>query len=295
MATTISPHTPVLTREVLELLQVNPRGKYLDATGGLGGHAEEILKKLGPEGRLIVTDCDEQAIHQLKEKFKEEPRCLIFRARFSELFEKLNKLLPFDGVLADLGISSYQLGDASRGIGFNQEGPLDMRLDSRLSQTAFDLICRLSQDELEQIFKTYGEERHARLFAKILVEQRRPIRTTTELKLLAERVLRPFYKKQKIHPATRIFQALRIAVNDELKELKILLKTLPALLNKNGVAVVISFHSLEDREVKVFFKLLSKQDWKLLTKKPLVPCDEEVNFNPRARSAKLRGIVKTRD
>lgn len=287
-------HTPVLPREVLEFLQVNPRGRYLDATGGLGGHSEEILKKLGPEGRLIVTDCDLQAVTRLKEKFKDEPRCLVFLARFSELFEKLNKLLPFDGVLADLGISSYQLGDASRGIGFNQEGPLDMRLDSRLSQTAFDILHRFSQHELEGIFKTYGEERHARLFSRILVEQRRksPIRTTTELKLLAERVLRPFYKKQKIHPATRIFQALRIAVNDELNELDILLKNLPVLLNKSGVAVVISFHSLEDREVKIFFKSLSQQGWKLLTKKPVVSCDEEVNFNPRSRSAKLRGIRK---
>ena len=289
-------HVSVLPSESIELLHVRSDGLYVDATAGAGGHSEEILKRLGPQGRLTTVDCDPQAVKGVKEKFGGDSRVKIFHARFSELFEILSreKLVPLDGILADLGISSLQLADPSMGIGFMQEGPLDMRMDPRRDKTAADLIAELTEKELADLIYQLGEERHSRRLARMIVMSREkdPINTTTQLRLIAERAIGPFYRKGRIHPATRLFQALRLAVNRELEELDILLESIPELLAPGGRAAIISFHSLEDRKVKQKFVALKKEGWNLITKKPVTPSDEEVRSNPRSRSAKLRVIER---
>ncbi|MBI4411819.1 MAG: 16S rRNA (cytosine(1402)-N(4))-methyltransferase RsmH [Deltaproteobacteria bacterium] len=289
-------HVSVLLSETIDFLRVRPDGLYLDATFGGGGHSEEVLKRLGPGGRLVSTDCDPQAVERAEEKFKGDPRVKVFPARFSELFEILMKenLMPLDGIVADLGISSFQLADPSTGIGFMEEGPLDMRMDPRLSQTAADLIEESMEKELADLIYQLGEERHSRRLAHMIVMSREeaPINTTTRLKLIAERAIGRFYRRGGIHPATRLFQALRIAVNREMEELDSLLESLPGILKPAGRAAIISFHSLEDRKVKQKFAALKKEGWNLMTKKPVTPSEDEVKQNPRSRSAKLRVIEK---
>lgn len=315
-------HTPVLLRESIDFLGIRADGIYLDVTAGGGGHSAEILKHLGPSGKLILSDCDPKALCQLKEKFGADQRVVVVHARFSELFETLENnycvahhkvtfgsasveakiVTPFreiqylgriSGLLADLGFSSAQLQD-ERGLSFSREAFLDMRLDPRLETTAADYLVDLSEKELADVFLSYGEERGSHLIARALVLERRasPIQTTNDLKRVAEKVLGRFYQRQKIHPATRIFQALRILVNREEEELKALLKIMPEILGSRGRAVIISFHSLEDRVVKKAFLQLKNQGWSLLTKKPVGPSKTEIESNPRSRSAKMRGIEK---
>lgn len=289
-------HHSVLTNEAVEFLNINPHGTYLDATFGGGGHAGSILKKLSLKGKLLLADCNAAAISRAGNVFAGNPQCLIYRARFSEiatLFKKEN-LGPVDGVLADLGISSFQLDEEELGLTFQKRQPLDMRLDDRLDSTAADLVNGLPEEELANIFYEYGEERYSRRLARAIVFTRREKKfsQTDDLCQLILRVLGPVYRQQKIHPATRVFQALRIAVNEELKELEGLLDLLPVLLAPGGRAVILSFHSLEDRRVKQKFRELARQDWKIVTKKPVVPTPAEVAVNRRSRSVKMRVIEK---
>ncbi len=288
-------HVTVLRQEVVDFLHIQKEGFYLDATAGEGGHAEEILKRLGSLGRLMLSDCDPAAYTNLQKKFGNDSRCQVVRKRFSELFDITTKNQGcFQGIVADLGFSSVQLNDPQRGLSFQADGPLDMRLDSRRSATAADLLDEMDEKDLADLFWRFGEERGSRRIAREIVRRRNeaPLETTAELAGLAVQVLGPLYRRQKIHPATRIFQALRIAVNHELEELHALLKLLPVLLAPGGRAVLISFHSLEDRIVKNEFKRLKGEGWQIITKKPVVPADEEIKGNPRSRSAKLRVIEK---
>src|SRR3989338_1779244 len=288
-------HITVLRKVAVDFLVTNPSGYYLDVTGGAGGHAEEILKKLDLNGRLIVCDQDPKAVDLLSTKFSDS-RVEVRRARFSEVFEKKEN---FDGILADLGISSNQLDDAQRGLSFLRDGPLDIRLNPNETETAAHVIMERSEEELANIFFHFGEERYSRKIAKAIVRVRahQEFKTTFDLKEIVEKELGPLYRRQKIHPATRIFQALRIFVNEEMEELKKLLSGIKNHLSKGGRAVVISFHSLEDREVKkAFNEVVSSegitQGFKRITKKPVVPTDLEIKENPRARSAKLRVLER---
>lgn len=281
-------HVPVLLNETLEFLNVKERGVVADVTGGGGGHSTEILKRLGEAGRLIILDRDPQAAQELTRRFT-DPRVSVFCARFSELIDILEreKISPLTGLIADLGVSSFQLDDPARGFSF-QPGPLDMRMDFTQGESAAEIIGRVNEKELADLFFNLGEERHSRKIARAVIHDRQKIKTTEDLARLAERVL----GRGRIHPATRIFQALRIAVNEELEELEHLLKALPSLMAPAGRTVLISFHSLEDRRVKTAFKNLKLEGWNVLTKKPLQPGDVECRQNPRSRSAKLRAIEK---
>lgn len=291
-------HTSVLLEESLQFLNVHPEGIYLDVTGGGGGHSEAILKKLGPQGKLVIADCDEPTVESLQKKFGQEKRCRVIRSRFSELEKELvaEGVLEIDGLIADLGVSSLELDDARRGLSFLREGPLDMRLDHRLEETAADYLGSLTEKELADCFYQFGEERHSRRIARAIVNDRevKPFVTTQDMAGLADRVLGSLYRRsrQKIHPATRIFQALRILVNREMDELESLLALIPRMVALKGRAVMISFHSLEDRMVKRSFLSLKQEGWNVLTKKPLVPTEDEMKENPRSRSAKLRAIER---
>lgn len=288
-------HIPVLQRESIDLLGIQGDGIYLDVTAGGGGHSAEILKQLGLKGKLILGDCDPKAVLKLKKKFGGDQRVVVIHGRFSELFEILGSGYSgrIHGLIADLGFSSAQLED-ERGLSFSREAPLDMRFDPRLETTAADYLADLNEKELSDVFFKYGEERGSRLMARAIMAKRRenPIQTTSDLKSAAEKVLGRFYRRQRIHPATRIFQALRILVNREEEELNALLKIMPEFLFEKGRAVMISFHSLEDRVVKRSFLQLKNMGWNLLTKKPVVPSRKEIELNPRSRSAKMRGIEK---
>ncbi|HBF11925.1 MAG TPA: 16S rRNA (cytosine(1402)-N(4))-methyltransferase [Deltaproteobacteria bacterium] len=290
-------HISVLLKETIQALQVRPDGVYLDATGGMGGHARELVQNLGKNGRLYVADADWRTVEKLEDIFKGDARVCVLHARFSELGALLQKktMEPVDGLVADLGFSSFQLESAEYGFSFKETAPLDMRLDVRRERSALDLIDDLSAEELANLFYTLGEERYSRKIAVALKHDylQGTIHSTADLRGLCERVLGRWYRGQKIHPATRVFQALRIAVNHEVQELEALLKALPSLLKKGGRAAIISFHSLEDRRVKIFFREMAKGDWKVITKKPVTPSEEEIGNNPRSRSAKLRIIERT--
>ncbi len=291
-------HQPVLLREAVQQLQPRSGGLYVDGTIGGGGHAEEILRACAPDGRLIGLDCDDEAITASRERLREfGTRVQLVRANFVELERVLMDVgvTTVDAVLFDLGVSSRQFDEPSRGFSFQREGPLDMRMDRQLVASARDVLRTASLEELAQIFHTYGEERRARAIARRIVaeRERNPIETTTQLTQLVERVLGP--KRGRIHPATRVFQALRIAVNNELENLKRGLAGAVNVLKPGGRVAVISFHSLEDRIVKWFFIEQSRSETPALrpvTKKPITATEDEVNANPRARSAKLRVAEK---
>jgi 16S rRNA (cytosine1402-N4)-methyltransferase len=291
-------HQPVLLREAVQQLQPRSGGLYVDGTIGGGGHAEEILRACAPDGRLIGLDCDDEAITASRERLREfGTRVQLVRANFVELERVLMDVgvTTVDAVLFDLGVSSRQFDEPSRGFSFQREGPLDMRMDRQLVASARDVLRTASLEELAQIFHTYGEERRARAIARRIVaeRERNPIETTTQLTQLVERVLGP--KRGRIHPATRVFQALRIAVNNELENLKRGLAGAVNVLKPGGRVAVISFHSLEDRIVKWFFIEQSRSEAPALrpvTKKPITATEDEVNANPRARSAKLRVAEK---
>ena len=290
-------HTPVLLKEVIEYLEVQLGKKYIDATMGGGGHGFEILK-LG--GKVLGIDCDQEAIDYVKEKLKDQSSkikankdLILVKGNFRDIDEiaRLNGFEKVSGILFDLGVSSYQLETPGRGFSFQKEGPLDMRMDKDLGVRAADLINALSKKELYELFTKMGEERNAWAISSSIVRARRvkKIETTRELASIIEKIGGATSAFAKASADKRVFQALRIAVNDELSSLQeALLKTID-LLDKNGRIAVISFHSLEDRIVKDSFKKFQKQGLgTILTKKPIIAGNSEVQGNIRARSAKLR-------
>jgi len=305
-------HHPVLAEQAVELLACSPGKLVVDATIGGGGHAELILRRIGPTGRLIGMDCDEYAIARVQRRFGAAPNLTLVRENFREIAETLERFgeAEVDALLFDLGLSSFHLEKSSRGFSFAAEAPLDMRMDQRLETTAADIVNGYSESELADILKKFGEEPKARRIAKAMVRQRSKgrIRTTTELAdIVCNSVGRPSHRAR-IHPATRTFQALRIAVNAELENLEIALNDGISALAPGGRICVISFHSLEDRIVKGTFARLArgcvcppeipvcvcgkKPGLRILTSKPVRPSDEEIAANPRSRSAKLRAAEK---
>jgi 16S rRNA (cytosine1402-N4)-methyltransferase len=276
--------------EVLELLAPAEGEVWVDCTVGAGGHAALIAGKIAPSGRLIGLDRDAAMLELARPRLANLPATLV-PASFDQLSDVLASLRieKVHGVFADLGICSDQLDDLARGLSFQGEGPLDMRLDRSGGPTAADLLARLNERELADLIFQYGEERYSRRIARRIVERRRtnPIRTTAEL---AELVRSCVPRSRGIDPATRTFQALRIAVNDELAALDSLLKQLPAVVRPGGRVGLISFHSLEDRRVKQ--ALRDAATWDVKTKKPVQAGDEEQRNNPRSRSAKLRVAVR---
>ncbi len=267
----------------MRFLEPERGGVYVDATVGPGGHSEELLKRLPPEGRLIAFDRDEDALRLAGERLK-DGRCTLRKGRFSLLYSLLGGSMV-DGMLFDLGVSMDQLKRSGRGFSFSTDEPLDMRMDASQALTAGEIVNSWSEKELRGVISEYGEERAAGRISMAIVRAR-PIRTSRELARVIEQVMP---RRGRIHPATRTFQALRIAVNDELEELKAGLSSASRLLKPGGRLVVISYHSLEDRIVKNFLRDAGREGiFSPLTKKPLTPGQEEVRRNPSARSAKLR-------
>lgn len=291
-------HIPVMPREVEELLQLKTGATVVDCTLGLGGHAQVMARLIGREGRLIGIDQDAEAIQKAREHLKcFEGRLDIVKGNFRKLDEILGSLGvgEVDAVLFDLGVSSLQLDDAGRGFSFRSEGPLDMRMDQDSPVSAFELIQSLSEEEIANLLWRYGDERFSRRIAQAIVRARsaRAIETTKDLVDVIMRAVPYRGAHDSIHPATRSFQAIRIAVNQELDAISAGLDAAFRHLKVTGRICVISFHSLEDRIVKEKFRALSqKGDAVLLTKKPLRPGDDEAAANPRARSARVRALER---
>ena len=291
-------HQPVMGAEVLHWLNPRPGTIVVDATVGTGGHSLLILPTLLPNGRLIALDRDREALEVAKTRLAAfDPQVTFVHGNYRNLPTILSRLglTRVDGVLLDLGMSSFQVDRAERGFSFSHEGPLDMRMDTAQEVTASTLVNHLTADELATILEMFGEERFARRIARRLVETRRnePITTTAQLARLVASAVPSGLRPQRLHPATRTFQALRIAVNDEVGALEQCLSDLSTLLSPGGRAVTLSYHSLEDRLVKHrFVQEMRDGLWTVLTKKPLRPIDDEVQRNPRARSAKLRAVER---
>jgi len=292
-------HVPVLLEEAIHFLNVRRGGIYIDATLGLGGHSLEIAKRLGPQGRLIGFDKDPAALELARKRLDMlaaelgdgMPKIDLIHASYAEVGSQTAPV-GVDGLLADLGISSLQLADSARGFSFQAEGPLDMRMDTRSERTADQVVNHLDERSLGDVIYEFGEERRSRRIARAIVRAR-PIRSTAHLAEVVAAAL-PAMKHWRIHPATTTFQAIRIFVNRELEDLRALLEAAPrVLLPSIGRLVVISFHSLEDRIVKDATREGARQGvYRLLTKKPVIAGAEELNRNPRARSAKLRAAER---
>ena len=288
-------HKPVLTKEVIRCLNLKKGGTYLDATVGCGGHAALILEKISPGGFLIGVDVDEEALTYARRKLSKFKKSSykIIKSNFKNIDFILEDIgiRKIDGALFDLGVSLLQFKNASRGFSINLDGALDMRMDLSQGLNAFDIVNKYPEKELYRIIREFGEERYAGRIARFICEKRKTsrIRTTSELANVITRAVGHRYSKSKIHPATRTFQAIRITVNKELDVLSEALEKLPFILNKGARVCVISFHSLEDRIVKNYFKRYAKENkFLLVNKKPIVPSVEEVKENPRSRSAKMR-------
>ena len=284
-------HVSVLLAEVLELLQPRSGGIYVDGNLGLGGHGGAVLERSSPAGRLIGLDWDDRALTLARQNLRQYgERAICVRSNFAEIKEVLADLAidKVDGILLDLGLSSLQLDAGERGFSFRGSEPLDMRMDDRSRETAADLLNKLTKDDLADIFYHYGEERQARPIAAAIVEGRKkqPFVTTDQLVATVERAIPRRFHPRKIHVATKVFQALRIAVNRELDNLVKILEVGSELLRPGGRFCVISFHSLEDRLVKRAFA--NDQRLQVITRRPVRPTEEECQRNPRARSAKLR-------
>ncbi|HYL15515.1 MAG TPA: 16S rRNA (cytosine(1402)-N(4))-methyltransferase RsmH [Terriglobales bacterium] len=291
-------HVPVLLKEAIDFLAVRRGGTYIDATVGLGGHSYEIAKRLGAPGHLIGLDKDPVALEIARERLgsagvspaTDWPKVELVHSSFADIAND-QRPRTIDGMLADLGISSLQLADAGRGFSFQAEGPLDMRMNPQSELTADQVVNHMDERELADVIYEFGEERRSRRIARAIVRSR-PIRSTAQLADLISAATRPM-KSERIHPATRTFQALRIFVNRELDDLRALLNAAPQLLKPGGRLVIISFHSLEDRIVKDALRDGVKQGhYKLLTKKPVTATEEEIDRNPRSRSAKLRAAER---
>ncbi len=292
-------HVPVLLKEAIDFLAVKRGGTYLDATVGLGGHSYEIAKRLGAPGHLIGFDKDPAALRVAAKKLagsesgneqKDWPTITLLNMSFAELATR-EREAAYDGILADLGVSSLQLGDPGRGFSFQADGPLDMRMNPMSGDSAEQVVNHIDERELADVIYEFGEERRSRRIARAIVRSR-PISTTKQLVDVISAAARSM-KHERIHPATRTFQALRIFVNRELDDLKALMETAPRVLKPGGRLVVISFHSLEDRIVKDEMRAGAKDGkYTLLMKKPLTATEEEIESNPRSRSAKMRVAEK---
>ena len=292
----ILEHIPALAGRLTEQITLPPDGVMVDATIGQGGHSYLFGMTLGPEGMLIGLDADKDAIQRAQFNLQElSCRVILVHSNFSHITEQVYKqsIKEVDFILADLGVSSVQLSDTEKGLSFLEDMPLDMRIDKRLKTTAADIIKDADEKSLADLIYKYGQDRGSRRIARFIVEQRRtePITTTSQLaKIVCKALGRPGQKRwSRIHPATRTFQALRIAVNNELENLEKLLDSAPKILKKNGYMAIISFQSLEDGQVKRNFKENEKAGvYRIITKKPIVASREEIVNNRRARSAKLR-------
>jgi 16S rRNA (cytosine1402-N4)-methyltransferase len=291
-------HVPVLFQEAIDFLHVRAGGTYVDCTLGLAGHASGIAKLLGPNGHLIAFDRDPEALDlararlvQVSEELGEKaPRITLVGEAFSSIARHV-KPGTVDGLLADFGVSSLQFDEAHRGFSFQADGPLDMRMDTRSGPTAEQVVNEANERELADLIYEYGEERRSRRIARAIVRGR-PVATTGQLARIVTQAA-PTMKQERIHPATRTFQALRIYVNRELDEIKALFEAAPKLLKPSARLVVISFHSLEDRIAKDSLREgAQKGIWEIITRKPVTAGDEEMERNPRARSAKLRAAEK---
>jgi 16S rRNA (cytosine1402-N4)-methyltransferase len=294
-------HVPVLLKEAIDFLAVRRGGTYIDCTVGLGGHSYEIARRLGAPGRLIGFDKDPQALERARarlrvsdlERPEDWPVVELIHGSFASLADDRPPKIDdgVDGILADLGVSSLQFSDPARGFSFQAEGPLDMRMNPQSELTAEQVVNQFDERELADLIYEFGEERRSRRIARAIVRSR-PIRSTAQLAAAVSAAARPM-KHERIHPATLTFQALRIFVNRELDDLRQLLEVAPQLLKPGGRLVVISFHSLEDRIVKDTMRAAARGgQYKLLTKKPVTAREEEIASNPRARSAKLRGVER---
>jgi len=298
-------HTPVLLKESVDYLVTKKDGIYFEGTLGFGGHTEEIFNRLSKKGSVVSTDVDLNAFNYCREKFKGEDRIKIYNFNFSliDVIAKIESLEFFDGILADLGVSSFQLDNAAAGFSYSINSMLDLRLDKSLRKTAADFINHESEEKIANVIFEYGEEKNSRKIARQISEARkaRRIEKTDELKKIISSVTNPKYLTKTL---SRVFQALRIYVNDELGELKVFLQNSVPVLRKGSRLVVISYHSLEDRIVKDFFKYESLscvcppdspicncgkvKRLNIISKKPITPSDLEITKNKRARSAKLR-------
>ncbi len=295
-------HDPVLLDEALGFLNPNPSGIYCDVTVGMGGHARALLQRCAPGGRLVGIDRDQDALELARENLAPfGDRATLVHAPFSRLRAVLGEAnaLPLDGCIADLGVSSFQLDRAERGFSFRRTGPLDMRMDQTTGEDAASFLQRVEEEELEAILRDLGEERFSRRIARAVVETRgrEDLSTTGALAALVARVI-PYRERGK-DPATRVFQALRIAINDELGQLEQFLQDAPACLKPGARLVVISFHSLEDRMVKRRFRALGGKQaepgqphLRILTKHVVTAGEVELARNPRSRSAKLRAVER---
>ncbi|MGB3095723.1 MAG: 16S rRNA (cytosine(1402)-N(4))-methyltransferase RsmH [Candidatus Deferrimicrobiaceae bacterium] len=295
-------HVPVLLQEILGMLAPVSGEVFLDGTVGAGGHAEKIAERVGPEGLLVCADADPTMLTLASERLRRFPRAVMVHADFADLevLREASGGRMFDGMLLDLGLSSPQLSDPSRGFSFQGDGPLDMRRDPGAGgTTAREILGRSTERELADIFFRFGEERFSRRIARALVTLRRkePVESTARLADLVKSAIPRKAWPRKIHPATRVFQALRIAVNRELESLAVFLDRFASHLAPGGRAAVISFQSLEDRIVKIAFRAQSTGPTAaldVLTRKPVVPAETESRSNPRAASAKLRVALKKR-
>ena len=306
-------HTPVLYQETIEALRIRPDGIYVDGTLGGGGHSFGILQQLSQEGRLIGIDRDEDAIRAASERLAPfAGQAVIVRGNYEDMPAILRGqgIAGADGILLDLGVSSYQLDEAERGFSYREEAPLDMRMDRRDERSAYDVVNGCTEMELFHMIRDYGEDRFAKNIAKHIVAERQkaPIRTTTELAEIVRQAIPAKLREGGGHPAKRTFQAIRIEVNRELDILKDSIDGLIDLLNPEGRLCIITFHSLEDRIVKTAFRRAEdpcicppdfpvcvcgrKPKGKVITKKPIVSAAEELAENPRAHSAKLRVFEK---
>jgi 16S rRNA (cytosine1402-N4)-methyltransferase len=290
-------HVPVLFEVALDLLRIRPDGTYVDCTLGLAGHAEGIVRRLGAAGRLIGFDRDPEALALAKERLdrvcaelgQEAPQVMLIGEAFSSIAQHVEPQ-SLDGLLADFGVSSLHFDEARRGFSFQADGPLDMRMDTRRGPTAEQVVNEMDERELANLIYEYGEERRSRTVARAIVRGR-PVTTTGQLARIVASAVPPM---KYIHPATRTFQALRIYVNRELEEIRALLEAAPKLLKPSARLVVISFHSLEDRIAKDSIRAGAQQEiWNVLTKKPVTAGEEEIDRNPRSRSAKLRAAERT--
>ena len=302
-------HVPVLAKESTKALMTNTKGLYLDATAGFGGHTQLILESLDNRGHLIAADRDQDSIAYLKSKFSHS-QLTILKSNFRGLKKEIKQSghsVVFDGIIADLGVSSHQLDSKDRGFSFKKDAELDMRMDQSTGISAKDWISTAAEDEISGVIWKYGEESYSRKIAKAIIEQRniKPFSSTLELADLIYQLKKHSRKKEKKHPATKTFQAIRIHINDELEELRSLLDFSLECLKPGGRIVIISFHSLVDRIVKRFFRGNSRIDpnlsklpniedtskLKVILKK-IKPSNEEIKVNPRARSAILRAAEK---
>jgi len=291
-------HVPVLLQEAIRYLNVRPGGVYVDATLGLAGHSSAIARLLGPKGKLIAFDRDPEAMVLAKERLEalkdelgpEMPEVVLHDVEFSQAGEILQPA-SINGLLADFGVSSMQFDEAHRGFSFQADGPLEMRMNPREGVTAEQVVNQAGEKELADLIYEFGEERRSRRIARAIVRAR-PVTTTAQLARIVAAAA-PMMKSDRIHPATRTFQALRIYVNAELSEIETLLATAPKLLKPGGRLVVISFHSLEDRRAKDALREGAQQGiYEVLTRKPVTAEAEETDRNPRARSAKLRAAER---